>query len=205
MAPSRACSASRLWGAARKGMSSVAADPPGASTGLRRAGSIMGARHSRFRAGQDGPSPQCTCRADSAWAGESMPRPLLAGHAWPGLELLLRKQTPLLRKHIVAGDRKRVDAFCELQLEHRQAAVPEAGLAALQVIFPHAAEAIVEACGVEHLYALAVRLETTMPLDESSGIVQPKVLEIGQPKIARFQQRRELRQRRYVGAREDVL
>src|SRR3546814_12978747 len=68
-----------------------------------------------------------------------------------------------------------VDLLGDLDLEHHEALVAKAHLAADQVGLPHAAEALV----VERGDLLAVGLEASLPVAQRLRIVQPQHLDVG--------------------------
>src|SRR5262245_51711155 len=183
MAPSSACSASRLWGAALNGSAAGEAVSGAVAAARRRAVLVMGEASLTRR----------WCRSGIQRGGDLIPGilywaepnresacvyptrgsvPLHLSRAAGRHLRLIGGETALLLEHVVARQRQRVDPLGQLQLEDAQAAVPEARLARLQIELPHAAKAVVVADRVELAHALAVGLEAAGPFLERRSVVQ---------------------------------
>src|SRR5256885_1422016 len=101
---------------------------------------------------------------------------------------------------IVARERNRFLAACQLHLENGDVLVAEGGFRHGQIELPHAAKALV----VERGGLVAARHEALAPQPQRARIVQAQHFDIGDHEAAAFDGRRELRQGRDVAAREDV-
>src|SRR5579883_1326195 len=88
----------------------------------------------------------------------------------------------------------------QLRLKHHEAAMTKARLAGGEVELPHPAEAVVIEVGERS----AIGEEALAPMAQRRGIMQAQYFEIGQPKPAALDDRRNVRQCRDIAARKDV-
>src|SRR5215213_11647672 len=86
---------------------------------------------------------------------------LTGGNRFEARQLRIDRAQPVLfLDHVVAGQRKRMLVFGQLNLEVIQSAVAERQLRGGKIEFPHAAEALI----IDFLCALAMIVEAPSPL-----------------------------------------